>query len=487
MSRRLLAPLAVAAAVAGATTAASLRWPVLPPEPVATARPVSAPVLERSLVCPDFSGARSTTPRATLAALPDPTGTGRATMTPVGGRSAVRLPALTTAGTSGFAEVGTAGGPVRVDAAGPIAADVAAEVVTRAEAGTRRGLAEARCIAAAPDMWFVGGTTVVGASASLLLVNPGDVPATADVSLLTTSGPVAPRSAQGVEVAPHGSLRLALESLAPEMPALATHVVVSSGRLAASLLDSRHRAKLSLGTDYVPLAAMPSRSAVVPGFVAGGGSRRVSLGVPGPDDANVQLEVVSSEGAFVPAGRNAVRVAAGTVASVDLAPVLAGRPAAVVVTSDVPVVAGGFSGVVDPYTQEGEFVWTAASPPLDGPAVIPDNRVHGQAGSALLLTAPQAAASVVLSGLSSGPRSVGLAPIAVPAGRTVVVRLQGLTPSGQFPLVITPAPGSGPVYGVRQLYERWSRGTWLSQLTLERTKATVWLPVVLEDPATGIP
>lgn len=485
MTRRLLVPLAVAAAVAGATTAASMAWPALakPTTPVRT--PGVAPVVERTLVCPDLSGARRTTGQATMAVLPERAGVGRAVMSPLRGPSPVVLPALSRPGTGGFAETKKAGGPVSVAATGPLAAGVAAEVVIRAEAGTRRGLAETRCSSAARDTWFVGGSTAVGAAASLLLVNADDVPATADVSLLTAAGPVAPRSAQGLEVPPRRALRLALESLAPEMPALATRVVVTSGRLAASLSDNRTRAKLALGVDYVPPAAAPSRRAVVPGFAFGPGPRPVLLGVPGPDDATVELRVVTTDGSFVPAGLNAMRVPAGTLASADLAKVLAGRAAAVVVTSDVPVVAGGSSGQVDPYTGEGEFAWSTATPALAGPALLPDNRVRGPAQSILLLTAPAAAATVDLTGLTPGRLPVHPARISVPAGHTVAVSLQGLTPSGRFSLVVTPAPGSGPVYGTRMLYERWTRGTWLSQLTLERTDGIVRLPIVVDDPAAG--
>ncbi|MGI8683187.1 MAG: hypothetical protein ACR2JO_13885, partial [Mycobacteriales bacterium] len=101
MSRRLLAPLVVAALVAGGATAASRSWPVLPREP-RPAMPTSAPVAERNLVCPDLSGVPGrTVTRVTVAALPGPDGAGAAEMSGLGDGFPAPLPRL--AGTAAAA------------------------------------------------------------------------------------------------------------------------------------------------------------------------------------------------------------------------------------------------------------------------------------------------------------------------------------------------------------------------------------------------
>jgi hypothetical protein len=491
VSRRLLAPLVVAALVAGGTTAASRSWPVLPREP-RPVMPTSVPVAERNLVCPDLSGVPGrTVTRVTVAALPGPDGAGVAEMSGLGDGFPAPLPRL--AGTAAAAgavaqtDVAVPSGPARLAARGPLAARVAAEQVTRSDGGPARGLAETRCAAAAAERWFVGGSTGVGAAATLLLVNPDDVPATADVSLLTPGGPVTPRSAQGIEVPARGSVRLALETLAPNAAALATHVVVRAGRLASTVLDSRHRADLPLGVDYLPPAAAAAATVVVPGLPAGPGVRRVYLAAPGTDDATVELRVVSTEGTFVPDALNAIRVPAGTVVPVDLGNVLAGRPASVVATSDVPVLAGGFASAVDPRTGVGEFAWTGATAPLSGSALLPDNRTRDAVDSVLLLSAPGAAATVSVTALPGGAGPVaGPFPVQVPAGHTTVVALHALAiPPGSFALVVTPATDSGPVYAARVLVELGSRGLLLSTLSLERTETTATVPAVVPDPAAG--
>lgn len=488
MSRRLLAPLAVAVAVGGATAAASMGWPVLPAHRPART-PTSAPVVERNLVCPDVTGVPGRTfTRATVAALPGRAGAGSAAMSALRGTFPVPLPGLAGAAAVAAADVAVRGGPVRLDAHGALAARVAAEQLTRSDGGPARGLAETRCVPASTDTWFVGGSTVVGASATLLLVNPDDVAATVDIGLLTPGGPVAPRSAQSVEVPAGGSVRVPLETLAPDAAALAIHVAVRAGRVASAVLDSRRRAELPRGVDYLPVAAAPAPTSVVPGLPGGSGARRVFLAAPGPDDATVELRVVTPEGAYVPAALNAVRVPAGTVVAVELAKVLAGRPASVVVRSDVPVLAGGFTGVADPRTGVAEFAWTGAAPPLRGPTLVPDNRVRNPVDSVLELSAPDTAAAVTVTALpAGGGPPASLPPVRVPAGHTVVVPLHALSvPPGSFALVVTPVAGSGPVYAARVLFEVGTRGVLISALGLERTEATVTVPVAVPDPAVGV-
>lgn len=489
MSRRLLAPLAVAAVVTGATLASAVSWPVLPSTAPPAAAAPSGPVIERNLVCPDLSGSPGETrTRLTVAALPG-AGRGTAAVSAVQGRFPVPLPTVSTSTGTARLDVASRGGAVLVDAHGPIAAGVAAEQVTRTSGGPGRGLTETRCAPAAPESWFVGGATTVDSFATLRLVNPDPVPATADVSVLTTTGPVDPRSAQGIDVPPAGSVDLALESLAPGSTALATHVSVTSGRLVAAVLDVRHAADLPLGGDYVPASgAGPARVAVVPGLLPGSGYRRVVLATPGPDDATVTLRVVSGDGAFVPTSLNAVRVPAGTVVQVDLAPILRGAAAAVEVTSDVPVVAGAVSGQSDPRTGATDFSWTGAGPALTGSALVPDNRLGGGVDTLLVLSAPGAAAAVTVTAFAAGRRPAAPRRIPVPAGRTVAVSVRTLgLPAGSFALVVRPAVGSGPVYGARELVEPDSGGVLLCELDLERTDADVVVPAVVPDPAAGAP
>src|SRR5699024_2888162 len=61
-------------------------------------------------------------------------------------------------------------------------------VVARTDAGDLRGLAAATCVAPGAASWLVGGSTELGSTARLTLTNPGPVPVSVDVSVLTELG-----------------------------------------------------------------------------------------------------------------------------------------------------------------------------------------------------------------------------------------------------------------------------------------------------------
>lgn len=154
-----------------------------------------------------------------------------------------------------------------------------------------------------------------------------------------------------------------------------------------------------------------------------------------------------------------------------------------------PVVAGALAGSLDAGTGVAEFAWTGATPALRGSAVVPDNRVGPAVDGVLVLTAPGRPAAVTVQSLPArgGPPTAPV-PVRVPAGHTVAIVLSRLgIPPGNSALVVTPAAGSGPVYGARMLLERGARGLLFSILPLEATEATVRVPTAVGDPAAGAP
>jgi hypothetical protein len=78
-------------------------------------------------------------------------------------------------------------------ARGAVAAGLAAEHVRRVDDRALRGLTAVRCTAPGTSAWFVGGSTVVGDTAELVLVNAEDAPAVVDVGAWSSDGPVDPR------------------------------------------------------------------------------------------------------------------------------------------------------------------------------------------------------------------------------------------------------------------------------------------------------
>src|SRR6266849_3222374 len=124
-------------------------------------------------------------------------------------------------------------------------------------------------------------------------------------------------------------------------------------------------------------------------------------------------------------------------------------------TSNVPVtaavlVSGGPSGAPG--------VFTAASAAVQEQGVVADNLSGSGHATTLVLSAPRGAARIQITreGTAAGQQAVGgqARVIAVKAKHTAVVRLRA--PSGSparspFAVVITPLPGSGPVYAGRVL------------------------------------
>jgi hypothetical protein len=121
-----------------------------------------------------------------------------------------------------------------------------------------------------------------------------------------------------------------------------------------------------------------------------------------------------------------------------------------------------------------DFGWAVAAPQLSGAAVVADGRSGSAGSTTLLLAAPRGAAAVrvELYAGQAAPRSLV---VRIPADRSVAVDQAG---AGRFTVLVTPEPGSGPVYGAVVLR------TGLSGLTvaaLRSARVSVVVPAVVPD------
>ena len=376
-------------------------------------------------------------------------------------------------------------------ATGALAAGLEAEQVTRGENGVNRGLAGLRCEAPRTEAWFEGGSTVVGAVTQLVLADVDDTPSLVDVSVFSGAGPVDARAGRGITVAPHSRVVLDLDTLAPDRSLLAVHVLSRRGRVAAGLRHSRSAARVPLGVDWVPQSVPPASAVVVPGLPMGPGARSVLITNPGVDDTAVKVQVTTTDGQFVPSGLDRVEVPAGTTVERRLDTLTSTSPLSVRVTSDGPPVLAG-ALVVDRQTGPvSELSFTTGAEPLSGPALLTDLVIDRPTESTLILTAPQEAASVVVTPLrvlgTTSPLPAART-VVVPAGRTASLRLSTFLPagaSGKLALEVRAAPGSGPVYAARYLRERGDLGPLTTLLVLRGPAQQVDRPTVARDPAVG--
>ncbi|MFN2523231.1 MAG: DUF5719 family protein [Mycobacteriales bacterium] len=364
--------------------------------------------------------------------------------------------------------------------------------MTRAGSGPSRGLAGLRCAPPTTDSWFVGGATRVGDATLLVLANIDDTPAVVDVQIWSGTGRADSRPGRGITVAARSRAAIALDTLAPDRDLLAVHVVAERGRVASALRHARFDGRTPTGVEWVPQAAPPAATAVVPGLPQGPGRRVVLVTNPGLDPTVVQLQLTTGEGQLVPPGLDAVEVPAGTTVATDITQLTDTTPASVRVTSDGgPVLAGAFVYDAQGTSPVKDFSYAGSTAPLSGPALLTDLVLDRPTESTLLLSAPDGDAAVTVTPVPVLGEPGGLPPartVPVPGGRTVAVRLSTFLPpgaSGRFAVEVRPA-GAAPVYASRYLRERGELGPLTTLLELRGAAQRVPLPAVVRDPAVGV-
>jgi hypothetical protein len=167
------------------------------------------------------------------------------------------------------------------------------------------------------------------------------------------------------------------------------------------------------------------------------------LVVPGSSDAKVNVVAITPQGRYTLFGSQPIDVPAQSASDVQLTP-LGGSAAGLQITSNVPVTAA----VLVPGSGLGTF--TAATGLISEQAVIAGNSTSGGAAAEVALTAPAATARVRLAEIAAGGQAAQV--LTVQSGRTLVVPVKaapGVKHGTPFTVVITPLPGSGPVYAAR--------------------------------------
>ncbi|GAA1734616.1 DUF5719 family protein [Nonomuraea bangladeshensis] len=330
----------------------------------------------------------------------------------------------------------------------------------RATGGAERGLSGVRCTEPAQVTWLLGPGPA-DADVVLRLANADKAPALVDVQVHAPEGPVSGDKGVGLEIPPGRERAIDLRTLAPSAEITAVGVTTILGRVAVSarvVLESG-------GVDWLPAAAAPATRVVVPGIPGGGGGRQLLVAAPGETDAVVRVRAVGEDAEYAMRGRETLDVPAGGVVSADVTTGLGASPAALVLTSNVPIVAGV---VMTGTGQHQDVAFTAGTPSLELGSAVARNG----AGSRLVLTAVGGAAGKVRVQVVAG-KGAAEPPfdVDVPANRTRSVRLKA---RGDFAIVVTPV--SGEVYGGRVLEERLKDGLMFTVQPLAPARVWTLLP-----------
>jgi hypothetical protein len=367
-------------------------------------------------------------------------------------------------------------GGVMVAATGSMAQGLEAE-----QTGTG-GAVTAGCAAPSTDFWFAIPGQFFAGNIKLYLMNTDGQASDVDVDIVTDTGPLQTGADTGITVPPHGLVVQSLASLTHGSRAIGLHVHASAGRVVAAVSESTQAGQTG---QWLPASQAPAYHLVIPAIPDSQGTRQLYVADPGGDDAAVRFSVVTQGGTYEPTGAGAIDIPASSAAQFDL-PSLAGIAGAAVLTSNTPVIA---AMVVPGGQTDGPGAMTAAAPALQQQGVVADAGQRGDT-STLVLSAPGRAARVRLvtgaSGLTSAGAGAGAQVISVPAQRSVTVSVPRPPGASQaFAIVLTPLPGSGPVFAGRVLAE--AAGTVLDVLPVANAPVSVPLPGVRDALITAVP
>ena len=453
---------------------------------IADNTPTEEPVASTELVCPvtTATDALVSTISAGVASLPAVTN-GVATLADLTTKaSASKSEVITKPGQTVTRTItGKPAPALLARASGTFAQGFGADQQIRSGQGSTRGLAVSPCARPVTDAWLVGGGTTVGRVTQVLLVNDDDRPAQVDLVVYGLKGVVDAPGGSGLVLPASSRRQVRLDTLAPNQPVTAVHVMARSGRIGVSGLDQQTNGLIPLGMSLLS-ATQPGTRVVVPNIPSP--VRTAVLDLLSPDvDTTVSLMLLTDDGPIVPAGLDTVALTAGKLTVVDLTESLAGLPAGLVVTSeDASVVAG-----VEVRTGEGadlkEKDATAGSPQLTRPAVVV-GLAKNQLDHRVIVAAPDNAAVVRFELFVPGSTApVWTQVVPVPRGsvRRAVIPVTTIEPTSI--LVITPVSG-GAVFAGRQVIERGARGPMIALAPIYPTRATTLVPVVVSVPGSSV-
>jgi hypothetical protein len=405
------------------------------------------PVQRSTVVCPAPSPSEFATTVYT-SFTPPTTGSGdggesgSAQLVPTAGKATPLAP-LKATGKAATATTQNPDAPALIGTAdGPLAPGWAVQQTTVVDSGPGRGLLGTSCVTPDSEFWFPGASTATGRQDYLHLVDPDDAPAVVDIELYGKDGLLKASSGDGITVPGKGAKPVLLSTLVADKAAdLTVHVVVRSGRVGAAVQAT----DTSLGTDWLPPAAEPATSLVMPGIPADATSVHLVAYATGTDDADLTLKLATATGLISPAGHETMHVKAGMTATADLGDITKGEPGSLVIGSSdvhtpVPVVAG--LRITRGKGTKQELAFLPATPAVGARATVADNRDKGTT-VALMAVGKDTRVKVTSAPGPSGGTSVS---------KTVIVKANST-------LSVQPVPPSGSSGGYAVTVEKLSGGT----------------------------
>ncbi|WP_243076958.1 DUF5719 family protein [Microbacterium sp. SS28] len=276
------------------------------------------------------------------------------------------------------------------------------------------GYAASACRPPLMESWIVGGATTTGSADILLLGNPGEVPATVELTVYGTDGPVVPPG--GKLVVPAGTQQaVAIAGLALGEASPVIRVTATGAPVTAALQASITRTLIAGGVDVVGAIATPQRRLVIPGVSvveADGpaiGAPTVLRLLSPSSDATASVTALPTGTAAAGAEPIVVPLSAGLPVDVDLSG-LDPREYTVQIEADAPLV--GALWQTTGFAEGADFAWFVPAPDISVPSLF---ATPAGPSPALTVMNPTDAAVEVAVDAVDGTSSTT---VTVPAGRS---------------------------------------------------------------------
>lgn len=355
--------------------------------------------------------------------------------------------------------------------------------------GDLRGLGAGACTAPSTSQWLVGGSTEVGSTATLVVQNPSQQPATVALDVYGPGGPVALGGKGTFTVAPHEQVTTRLESVAPEQGRLAVNVRAAGARVNASLQAQAIDGLLPAGVDLLTAGASPRKSLAVGAVLSRGEAvddphaPRLRLLAPGEQGAAARVTVYGPSGPVVLRGADEVELEPGVVTDVPLGGLPEGAYT-VVVDADVPVVGAARSDQPGQQPEDSvvggtpyDVAWSAAQPVGASGGAGPAGQVGVPGGvrTGLTLSAvpadrgpeadPEGSMPVTVRVYDASGAEIGSDDVDLAAGATASLELADVAAEGTVPVGVSVDRADGGADGL----------------------AVTWAAVLRADDGTGAP
>ncbi|MFG2197048.1 DUF5719 family protein [Streptomyces sp. NPDC048639] len=266
--------------------------------------------------------------------------------------------------------------------------------------GSGRSVSGMACTAPDSDFWFPGVSTARDRQDYVHLTNPDDTTAVVDLEMYGGKGVLKAAAGQEILVPARSSVPVLLSTVTGERTdGAALHVVARAGRVGASVQSADDER----GGDWLPAAADPSGSAVLPGIPSDATSVELVALATGEEDADLKVRLSTPSRPITPAGHETLNVKSGMTKSVDLGDVTKGEPGSLVLSPADGSTSAPFVAALRVTRGKGDKRETAfipATTAIEKRATAADNRAKG---SVLSLVAPGGTATVKVTS-SAGSR-----------------------------------------------------------------------------------